>query len=135
MTKLFHNSFYLIFSININAVLFISLINSDCENDESWRLIFASLVKETYLEWWCFFEELGCETILINTSEWVVVVDSGFHIAFTHFYLYCEKQRSTFWVETEMIAAIKFSKLRNLVVNTVNASHHVGAGGCSRQEI
>jgi hypothetical protein len=22
-----------------------------------------------------------------------------------------------------------------LVVNTVNASHHVGAGGCSRQEI
>jgi hypothetical protein len=34
-----------------------------------------------------------------------------------------------------MIAAIQFSKLRYLVVNTVNTSHHVGAWGCSRQKI
>jgi len=34
-----------------------------------------------------------------------------------------------------MIAAIKFSKLRNLVVDAVNTSHHVGAGGSSGQNI
>ena len=130
VAELLHNSFYLVFTINVYTILFVKFVDSNRENYKSWWLIFTSLIEKTYFERWCFFEHFGSKPILIYSCERIIVINSRFHIAFSHFNLDCEKQSCALWIKSKMIAAIKFSKLGDLIIYTIYAAHHVGARGC-----
>lgn len=127
MTKLLHNGFYFIFTIYINTILFVEFVNSYCKYNKSRWFIFTSLIKETDFKWWRFFKKFSSKPFLINSCKWVSIVNSGFHVSFTHFYLYCKKQSCTLWVKSKMITTIKFPKLRNLIINSIYSAHHISS--------